>query len=332
MIDSTKIPNWRPLPHLFFWAASLYFIGSYFSVSGTLSSIDIIYAISFHLCLVPLVYLNLGLLVPRALQKRRYFFYLTGLVLSMALTIAIHHMVFEILIPMALVDYYIVSFVDTFSLLVVFGLYLAVTSLLKFSKSWFRIQQLEKENIRFELGALKEQLNPHFLFNGLNSIYALSLQKSEKTSEAILILSELLRFSLYEINKEKVLLTEEIKNVEHYLTLQKLRLQNPELVNFSFKGNPGEYLVPPMLFLPILENAFKHGDLKKEINISLEIEQKLRFRCENYIDKKDHPDKQSGGIGLENIKRRLDLLSSDHSLDIDIKDSQFLVKLEIENK
>ncbi len=327
MIDQMKIISWRPLPHILFWAASLYFIGSYFSVSGRLSSIDIIYAFSFHLCLVPLVYLNLGLLIPKALQKGNYYIYALGLMVSLALTIAMHYLVFEILIPVVLIDYYIVSFVDTLSLLLVFGIYLLITSLLKFSKSWFRIQQLEKENIRFQLSALKGQINPHFLFNGLNSIYALSLQKSEKAPEAILLLSELLRFSLYEINKERVTLVQEIRNVEHYLALQKLRLKKPEMVNLSINGNPGDRSISPMLFLPILENAFKHGDHNKDINISLEISETLLFCCENYIDEKDHPEEQVGGIGLENIKRRLDLIYPGHSLDIKKTDSMFTVKL-----
>lgn len=327
MIDRLKIFNWRPLPHLLFWAASLYFIASFFSISGTLSSIDVIYSISFHSCLIPLVYLNLGLLIPKALQKGRYFLYLSGLIVSVSLTIIIHYLVFEIMIPIVLVDYYIVSFVDTLSLVLVFSIYLALTSLLKFSKSWFRIQQLEKENMRFQLNSLKEQLNPHFLFNGLNSIYALAIQRSEKTPEAILILSELLRFSLYEINKEQVALSQEIKNMEHYLALQKLRLKDPNLIHLYISGEAKDILVPPMIFLPILENAFKHGDLKKAIKISLVISETIQFHCENQIEHKDHPESQQGGIGLENIKKRLDLLYPDALLKIRKEENLFIVQV-----
>lgn len=329
MIDRVKIISWRPLPHLLFWVASFYFIGSYFSISGTLSSIDFIYSISFHVCLIPLVYLNLALLIPRLLQNRNYILFFLGLILIITLAIFIHILVFDMLIPIVLVDYYIVSFADTTSLVLVFGVYLSITSLLKFSKSWFRIQQLEKETIRFELSALKQQLNPHFLFNGLNNIYALALQKSGKTPEAVLILSELLRFSLYEINKEKVELSQEIKNIEHYLALQKLRLKEPEIIDFSITGNPKSISVPPMIFLPIIENAFKHGDLKYTIKISLTIGETLQLHCENQIDQKDHPENQPGGIGLENIKRRLQLLYPDHTLEITREDPQFIVQLQI---
>ncbi|MDW3195961.1 MAG: sensor histidine kinase [Cytophagales bacterium] len=322
-----KVFNWRPLPHLLFWAASLYFIAYYFSISGALSSIDVIYSISFHGCLILLVYLNLGLLIPKLLQKGHYVIYLLGLMFIIALAIVAHYMVFEIMIPIVLVDYYIVSFVDTLSLVLVFSIYLALTSLLKFSKSWFRIQQLETENMRFQLNSLKEQLNPHFLFNGLNSIYALAIQKSEKTPEAILILSELLRFSLYEINKEKVELSQEIKNMEHYLALQKLRLKGPHLINFRVIGDPKDITVPPMIFLPILENAFKHGDLKKAIKISLLISETIQFHCENQIDHRDHPELRQGGIGLENIKKRLDLLYPDASLDLNNEENLFIVQV-----
>ncbi len=332
MIDKVKLLSWRPLPHILFWVVSFYFIGSYFSVAGTLSSIDYLYSISFHLCLVPLVYLNLGLLIPRLLQEKHYFSYILGLIISMIITVAIHFLVFEILIPLLLIDYYIVSFVDTFSLLIIFSIYVGITSLLKFSKSWFRIQQLEKENIEFELSSLKEQLNPHFLFNGLNSIYALSLQKNEKTPEAVLMLSELLRFSLYESNREKVELTLEIRNIEHYIALQKLRLKNPESIRFSITGVPENTTIAPMLLLPILENAFKHGDLEQPVFIRLRIDKTISFSCENEIDKKDHPDRLPGGIGLENIQRRLHLLYPKHSFSIIRNDSRFTVNLVVEVK
>lgn len=332
MIDKVKIINWRPFPHIIFWLVSLYFIGSYYSISGTLNSIDFIYSISFHFCLIPLVYLNLGLLIPKSLRVGRYVVYLLGLIVGVASAIVFHDIIFEILIPIFLVDYYIVSFVDTLSLILVLGIYLAITSLLKFSKSWFKIQQLEKENIKFELSSLREQLNPHFLFNGLNSIYALSLQKSGKAPEAVLILSELLRFSLYEIHKEKVELLEEIKNIQHYLALQKLRLKEPELIEFSIKGDPKNISVTPMIFLPIIENAFKHGDLKKVISITFEIGESIQFNCSNQVDQKDHPESETGGIGLGNIKRRLHLLYPDHTLNIGKEKSQFFVQLKMNAK
>lgn len=315
--------------HVLFWGLSFYFIGTYFSISSGLSSIDFIYSISFHICLFPLVYSNLSFLVPRLLQTGKYLWYFLALVCLITVTIFIHELVFGYLVPTFLTEYYIVSFVDTLSLIRIFTIYLIVTSLLKFSKSWFRIQQLEKERMNLELKSLKSQLNPHFLFNGLNNIYALSLQKSDKTSEAILKLSNLLRYTLYEINKEEVSLEQELDNLEYYISLQKLRLKTPSFIHFDISGNTQKVNIAPMILLPILENVFKHGDLSKEVNIELTVEEYISFFCENYIGDKDHPTDSFGGIGLENIKRRLDLLYPDHQLAIKKENEKFCVSLKI---
>ena len=326
-----RILNWRPLLHLLFWTVSFYFIGSYFAVSTELSSIDFIYSCTFHICLIPLVYLNLSWLIPGFLQKGKYVWYLLLNLTNITLAFALHELVFEYALPVFLRDYYIVSFVDIFSLIQILILYLGFTSLLKFSKSWFQIQQLEKERIQLELEALRAQLNPHFLFNGLNSIYALALQRSDKTSAAVLKLSDLLRYSLYEINKESVPLDKEIENLGHYLALQKLRLKNDSIIHATFPEQTNGLKIAPMILLPLLENVFKHGDLNKEVKIEMKVKHSFSFLCENHVDVKDHPNEPTGsGIGLENIKRRLDLLyPGRYDLETNHSDLRYRVLLKI---
>ncbi len=178
-----------------------------------------------------------------------------------------------------------------------------------------------------ELKFLKSQINPHFLFNTLNNLYALTLKKSDKAPEIVIKLSEMMRYMLYECNEKRVLLSKEVSYIRNYLDLERLR-QGPNVeINFDVVGNVADQKIAPLMFIPFLENSFKHGlnsqISKGFVNIKLEVnEQHVDFFIENSKAEKlptiEH--RRSGGIGLVNVRRRLNLLYPEH-YDLDIKDN-----------
>ncbi len=323
------------LQHLIFWCLSLFAIGTYFSISSTLSTIDFIYSFFFHICLLTLVYTNLHFLVPRFFEKKRFRIYGISLVALIGLSLLLHDLIFDLILPNTPIDFYIVSFTDRILLIQIFLIYLVVTTLFHLSASWFQIQHLQKDKLHIELNALKAQLNPHFLFNGLNSIYSLALKRHEETPAAILKLSELLRYSLYEAGDEKVSVSKETEEIKNYIDIQRLRLEKDVDIRFQTTGNHENKTVTPMLFLPILENAFKHGPKGTSggfIRVSMKISNsEINFSCINSIVKSGDPGNEAGGIGLENLAKRLQLLYPDqHSLIIDPGKDKFVVTLKIE--
>lgn len=180
-----------------------------------------------------------------------------------------------------------------------------------------RVNQLEKEKqlteekLQTELRFLRAQTNPHFLFNTLNNIYALARKKSEATAPIVMKLSKLLRFMLYECDQEQIVIQTEIQLIEDYIDLEKLRYSHRLAVNFSTDVDDETTLIAPLLLLPLVENAFKHGTSETRfdayVSITLEVkEAQLRFVVENA--KEPNEDKPIEGIGLPNVSRQLDLL------------------------
>lgn len=180
-------------------------------------------------------------------------------------------------------------------------------------------KNLETEKLNAELAFLRSQINPHFLFNSLNNIYSLAYQKSEKTPEAILKLSEIMRYMLYESNEELVLLEEEINYLENYIELQKLRFKEKVYVDLHVNIDEKGRRIMPLLLISFLENAFKHGvstDANKPIRIDIGVKDgRLHFNAENAKNQVNKD--QTKGVGLTNLKRRLQLGYPDrHTINI----------------
>jgi LytS/YehU family sensor histidine kinase len=231
----------------------------------------------------------------------------------------------------------IVDFWDYFSGAVfVSAFFIALSTVLKFILDWFLNEKvrrhLENEKLIAELAFLKSQINPHFLFNSLNNIYSLSYQKSEKTPEAILKLAEIMRYMLYESNVDKVALLDEIRYLENYIELQKLRFKDSIYIKFEIIGDPQGLKITPLILISFVENAFKHGiatDIEVPISITLKFsEEKLFFEV---VNKKSELNKDiTGGIGLPNVKRRLDLLyKNQYRLNIDDKSDIYRCELNL---
>lgn len=321
--------------HSAFWVLSFYFIGSYFSISNTLKAIDFVYALFFHISLVPLVYINLKWLIPKFLNSKQYVIYFAGATFNIGLAIGVHELAFELLIPALPIDYYIVSFTDTILLGMIYGIYTLLTALLKLSRSWFRIKELEKENTELELNTLRFQINPHFLLNSLNSIYALALKKSDATPEVILKLSEMLKHILYGETGNKISLEQEINYLTHYVELQKLRFEENANIQFKSSGDLKNQLIAPLILITFFENSFKHGVSGKvtgayahfDLNFSVN---ELSLTAINSKGKGNNTPGE-GGIGLENVRKRLELLYKNrHSLEIQENETQFKIHLTLE--
>jgi len=188
---------------------------------------------------------------------------------------------------------------------------------LSFIKNQNEKKLLENANLNAEVNFLKSQINPHFLFNTLNGIYSLAHNRSTQTEEAILKLSELMRYVLYESGTERVELAKDIQYITNYIDLQRLRLSSKVSVNYEIKGNLVG-TIAPLLLISFIENAFKHGisyTHSSSIDISITVfEETLTLRVENPIIENNS---FVGGVGLKNVIRRLDLLYlQKHSLDI----------------
>jgi LytS/YehU family sensor histidine kinase len=204
------------------------------------------------------------------------------------------------------------------------------------TKQQFRLKDLEAKQAQAELELLKSQINPHFLFNSLNSIYSLTLKKSEKSSEAVMLLSDLMRYILETGKKKLVPLDEEIQFIQNYIDLEKLRLGNNFNLNYQVLGNLKNLYIVPMILITFVENIFKHGVSsnrdKNEFNIKIEIsENQLLFSSENSIVQKSNElEVKAEKTGIENVKKRLELLyPNQYDLTIENNKGKFQVALQI---
>lgn len=196
--------------------------------------------------------------------------------------------------------------------------------------------QLRSEKLETELKFLRSQTNPHFLFNALNNIYTLTLIKSEKAPDYLLVLSDMLRYMLYECNAPKVRLEKEIGYIRHFISLNLLKDSRGLNVNFECGEIPEHLEIAPMLLIPLVENAFKHSKFEDKangwININLQVSgESLHLYVQNSLPGKSHSTDLTGGIGLANVRRQLELIYPDQfQLTIDEQDHVFSVDLIIE--
>lgn len=211
-------------------------------------------------------------------------------------------------------------------LVVAFGIKLSYRG----ARQLFVINRLEAQQMESELKLLKSQINPHFLFNTLNNIYSANLEDQEKANDIILELADLLRYQLESNKKTKATLQEEIKSLENYIELEKIRVKECE-VTVNKSGDMSRAEIVPLLLLPFVENAFKYGTGiepgKIDIDFTIDEAHLFTFACKNKIVQKKGR-QHSGGIGLENVKKRLALVyNNNYQLDIKNEDQYFTVNL-----
>jgi len=327
----------RFLQHLFFWCLSFLVLTNVLKVSAEIKTIDLIYAAIFHVPIVAVVYINLRLLFPFFLEKGRYILYSLLILSLIGLGSGFYLILFNKWIDYFFEGYYFIAFYGFWDISLYFAVYLFATSLLRLARGWFRLQEIETERNKAELKALRSQINPHFLFNSLNSIYSMARKNSKEVPEKIVQLSDLLRHIIYDSDRDFIPLEKEIDMIRNYIILQNLRTDDQHKISLTVDGEVREKLIAPMIILPFVENSFKHG-LKGGsddafVNILLNIsDHRLALRVVNSKGKSvSAEDSRYRGIGIENVRKRLDMLYPHrHKLKITEDEQTFNVDLQIE--
>ena len=290
-----------------------------------------------------IAYTNILYLVPSFLFTQKTLLYVVfliiGIVLITPIYISLQLIIYRNYPDKASLYYFNVSSIIFLELFVAVGsLFYAI--IVDWMKKRAEVSELYTTNIETELNFLKTQINPHFLFNTLNSIYALALKKSDDAPDLILKLSEIMRYMLYDCNEDQVPLDQEISYLKNYLDLEKFRKGTNNKIIFTVEGDPEGKSVAPLLFITFVENAFKHGVNNVEkgyVRIHFRIlDDKVEFDIENSVSPQLHLSRVqsgSGGIGLENAKRRLELMyPGQNTLEIIKNLDSFQVKLTINLK
>jgi sensor histidine kinase YesM len=290
--------------------------------------------------LIAIAYLNLHYFLPRYLLRKRYLTYFTAIILS----------VIGYLTVQSLFDFYLYGYVvgpmrnshlmealsyNFFSTLWYLGLMLALKLSMDWYEQQFIIQKIMVEKLHAEVNFLRAQVNPHFLFNVLNNLYALTLKKSELAPDVVLKLSEMMEYMLYDSTDEKVLLEKEISYLHNYMELERLRFSGEAVIDLQIDAELNGYEIAPLLLLPLVENAFKHGLGKQAKNGWLKVNIGLNQSTLKVIVENTKPlsvvSEGKGGIGLDNLRRRLELLyPARHNLELEDKNNTFRAKLVIE--
>ena len=290
--------------------------------------------------LIVIAYLNLHFFLPKYLLKKRYFIY----------SVAVIGSVIGYLTAQSLFDFYLYGYVigpmrnsdlmeslsyNFFSTLWYLGLMLA----LKLSMDWYGqqllIQKITVEKLNAEVNFLRAQVNPHFLFNILNNLYALTLKKSKLAPDVVLKLSEMMEYMLYDSTDAKVLLEKEIAYLSNYIELERLRFSADSAILLNINAELKGHEIAPLLLLPLVENAFKHGLSKQTENSWLTVDIALNNATLTVNIENSKPstvsNKGKGGIGLDNLRKRLELLyPAKHQLEFDDKKNVFHARLVIE--
>lgn len=222
------------------------------------------------------------------------------------------------------------SFLDH---LFVVGLVVAIKQYRISQRAKEKEKGLIKEKLEAELKFLRTQTNPHFLFNTLNNIYALARKKSDDTADVVMKLSKLLRFMLYESRNNSISIAEELKVLQDYIELERIRYNERLTIHFTRSVDNEAQPIAPLILLPFVENAFKHGASETRfnsfINIHAQLQQgQLIFTIENSKEE-DAMESFTENIGLSNVRRQLELMYPDHKLDIEIGKTVFKIKLTI---
>jgi LytS/YehU family sensor histidine kinase len=280
-------------------------------------------------------YLNAFVLTQRFIYTRKYLQYILILVTVYCIIMLFHGLLFTELIK---VRKFVFRMSASFNLTTFL---LTIAASITYKLFWDKaesdrlLQEKQEENLKSELSFLRSQISPHFVFNVLNNMVALARLKSDQLEPTIMKLSNLMQYMLYETDEEKVLLGTEIEYLHSYIDLQKQRFGSKVKMNVSLEAKEDWLSIEPMMLIPFVENAFKHGVgiiENPEINISLRTENKqLSFEVSNkYNNETEEVKDKTSGIGLPNVTRRLNLLyGNQHELLITRQNGWFCISLKL---
>ena len=327
----------RVAQHILFWALSYLILLNILRVSADIQRIDLIYTLFFHVPIALIVYVNTLVLFPLFLEKEKYYSYGFSIAAIIACGSFFYIFLFDSWIDHIFTGYYFIAYYGFWDISLYMAVYVAGSSLLKLARGWFYLHETQQEKTLAELKALKSQINPHFLFNSLNSIYSLSRKSSPKVPDTILKLSDIMRYIIYEADVDFIDLDSEIELVRNYIGLQQLRSADVETVDLKVVGETNGRNIAPLIFLPFVENSYKHGikggAANSYVHIKFEVSGKvLNFEIENSIGKSAEPKiSKYQGIGIENVRKRLGLIyQGSHKLDVKQDKNKFKVLLQIQ--
>lgn len=276
-------------------------------------------------------------LLPKFYYQKKYWLFALFLILVFVAVIVVEEMVIE---KAFFPDTRGQTFQGTFFTLI--DIVPAIFMIVGFKFGWdaFHKQQevdaLKSSAQESELQYLKSQINPHFLFNNLNNLYSYAIERSDKTPKIILELSSILRYMLYECREKFVPLEKEIKNLHDYVEINKLQIEDRGVVGLVVENRGVGYQIAPLILIVFVENAFKHSqssmhqDIRIDIDLLVEEDGKMIFKCRNSFDESTNVDNLSKGIGLQNVKKRLELLyPQKHRLEIEVEPHCYIIYLEM---
>ncbi|MGG9960748.1 sensor histidine kinase [Ferruginibacter sp. SUN106] len=323
-------------PHFLFWLIVLVYFawgfGTGINFSASFYNI-LIYLPGFMIAVYPMIYF----LTPRFLFKKKYGYFFAGLFIVLLLCLGYSEIVHVVVKSKVFNGLTMREGRGVLPFIHIGGIAISINLL----KYWYQQKQqtieAEQKKTAAELELLKSQVHPHFLFNTLNNLYSHVLDQSPKAPEIVLKLSNLLRFMIYESSVPLIPLTKEIKLLQEYISLEQLRYGDRLDVSVTVTGSLEDKYITPLLMLPLVENAFKHGTSNQTdqcwISFDLHVtEQSMHFKLVNSKDGgQTTPGNNSKGIGLLNVKRRLDLLYNGHYTFATEEDKEvFIVNLEIQ--
>jgi sensor histidine kinase YesM len=334
-------PLVRILQHLVFWMLSFFVFLYMFKTGENAEKVDYVYTALFHFTLLPAVYLNLEWMLPAFAKRNTWLLYAASLIALILIFSWVNYLFFQSWSSSLLPDYFFISYFSLYEVGLFFVVYIGLTSLIKLSKSWFAVNELQrrllesqKEKVQMELKALRAQINPHFFFNTLNSVYSMTLENDDRLPNTVLQLSDLMRYFLYESTGESVPLQKELAALKDYISLQKLRSRQTLETTVEIQGNADGLHIAPMLLITFVENAFKHGVKGSTgetfVQLKIKIEgSELHFRLENNMGiAEELTTAVHKGMGLENVKRRLQLLyPGNYRLHTGKEENSFVVQL-----
>ena len=290
----------------------------------------------YDLLLIAFFYLNANLLVPKFLFKKKYTLYIFSIIAYFAFFVAGSYL---LLITFTTVDHYFSFrkhlFFSTFIFIFILACSIAYKTIRDKTIADNLAKEKENEYLKTELSLLRSQVSPHFMFNVLNNMVALARKKSDLLEPSLIKLSSLMRYMLYETNEEKVSLEKETDYLQSYIDLQQQRFSKKLVLTIDFETPDKFYDIEPMLLIPFVENAFKHGTgIIDATQIAIKLSAARNFLFFSVSNKYDPVSEEikdkASGIGLANVQRRLNLLyPNQHELTITKKDAFFVVSLKI---
>jgi two-component system, LytTR family, sensor kinase len=284
---------------------------------------------------VGLFYFNAYVLTPKFIYRKKYPLYIILILAIFSAIMLVHGVFFEWLITGRDFNFFNSSYHNLLPFLFTITISTAYKSIIDQSKADELVKEKQQENLKTELSFLRSQISPHFIFNVLNNMVAMVRLKSDELEPTIIKLSSLMQYMLYETDEEKVLLKSEVEYLQSYIELQQQRFGSKLKLDVLFDVPEDWHTIEPMLLIPFVENAFKHGVgliENPEIDISLQVNNNLlHFTVKNkYNNTTDEAKDKTSGIGLVNVKRRLQLLyDKRHELNIQQKNGWFTISLQI---